>query len=210
MAVCGRRRRPCGLYFRTSTHIKWCQQASTKGPVISVAKQEWLDGEMRDGIRKVRNARASKNAGKAVYSFKVPYRDANGKQTSQTFAAFKDAVAFRNKVRAKRDEGVVIDPKAGAVSLTDYAATWLAGAKAKRPSTYAVYETNLRLHVLPVLGGRSLRAITRTDVQDLVNGLSGRGLAPRTVQSVYKTLVAVLRAAHLLDKRIAASPCVGI
>src|SRR5512139_1806422 len=142
---------------------------------------------MRDGIRKVRNARASKNAGKAVYSFKVPYRDANGKQTSQTFAAFKDAVAFRNKLRAKRDEGVVIDPKAGAVSLTDYAETWLAAAKVKRAGTYAVYARNVRLHILPALGGRQLRSITRTDVQNLVNALAARGLAPRSVHSVYKT-----------------------
>src|SRR4051794_7271313 len=39
-----------------------------------------MAGEMRDGIRKVLNKRASKSAGKTVYSYKVPYRTASGKQ----------------------------------------------------------------------------------------------------------------------------------
>jgi hypothetical protein len=58
----------CFLLRMVSTGVnKW--------RVIVVAKREWRDGEMRDGIRKVRNARGSKAAGKDVYSFKVPYRE---------------------------------------------------------------------------------------------------------------------------------------
>jgi hypothetical protein len=66
---------------------------------------EWQDGEMRDGIRKVLNKRESKRSGKVVYSWKVPYRDANGKQTSATFDDLGKAKVFRNKVRNMRDEG---------------------------------------------------------------------------------------------------------
>jgi integrase len=178
-----------------------------KGSVIGVAKQEWADGEMRDGIRKVRNARASKRAGKDVYSFKVPYRDANGKQTSETFTAFKAAERFRNKLRQQRDEGMTIDPKAGRISFKTYAEQWLEAARSKRAGTYEVYEQHVRLHIIPGLGGRQLRAVTRTDVQAFVNGLA---LGPVTTRSVYRTLVMIFRTAQVLDHLIPASPCVGI
>jgi integrase len=145
-----------------------------------------------------------------VYAYKVPYRDANGKQTSETFTTMAAARAFRNKIRRQRDEGLVLDAKAGMISVADYAAIWLARAEVKRDTTYSVYETHLRLHIVPVLGGRQLRAVSREDVQAFVNKVHRGGLAPRTVQSIYVTLAAVFRAAHLLDKRLTCSPCLEI
>jgi integrase len=173
-------------------------------------KSEWRDREMRDGIRKVRNARLSKEAGKDVYSFKVPYRDANNKQTSETFTTHAAALRFRNKIRRQRDEGLGIDPKAGMISVAEYAAIWLKRAEVKREGTYTLYSNHLRLHILPVLGGRQLRAVARDDVQGLVNALHARGLAPRTIQTIYVTLAALFRSAYLLDKRLTASPCVKV
>lgn len=172
-----------------------------------MARQEWRDGEMRDGIRKVRNARASKSAGKDVFSYKVPYRDANGKQTSETFTTFKAAERFRNKVRRQRDEGLTIDPKAGRVSVKAYSETWLKTAMSKRESTYRAYEKHMRLYIVPALGGRQLRSVTRSDVQAFVNSLE---LAPGTLRNVYMTLVAMFRTAQTLDHAIGSSPCVGI
>lgn len=165
--------------------------------------------EMRDGIRKVLNKRASKRAGKNVFSYKVPYRDANGKQTSATFDAERAALAFRDRVRSQRNAGLLVDPKRGQISLAVYAAEWLESAVHKRERTYAAYEAHLRLHILPVLGGRQLLAVQRTDVQRLVNALSGT-LAPRSVHLIYKTLASVMRCAALVDKRIPDSPCVSI
>jgi integrase len=172
-------------------------------------KREWNDGEMRDGIRKVRNARLSKEAGKDVFSFKVPYRDANNKQTSETFTTHAAAVRFRNKIRRARDEGLGIDPKAGRISVQAYAETWLKSVKAKRANTYRAYEYELRMHVLPMLGGRQLRSVTRADMQDLVNKLADE-LAPGTVRNVYRTVRAMFRTAHTLDHKIVATPCVSI
>src|SRR5262249_12610436 len=154
--------------------------------------------------------RASKRAGKDVFSYKVPYRDANGKQTSETFDDHGSAVRFRNKVRSKRDEGILIDAKAGRVSVREYAGTWLVGARGERAGTYQVYEKQVRLEIIPALGGRQLRAVTRTDVQTFVNEMTDAGLSARSVLGAYKTLVAIYRCAHLIDKKIPASPCVGI
>ncbi|GAA2442062.1 site-specific integrase [Actinomadura vinacea] len=175
-----------------------------------MGKQDWRDGEMRDGIRKVRNARASKQAGKDVYSFKVPYRDANGKQTSETFATHTAAVRFRNKVRRQRDEGMVIDAKAGRISVKEYSETWLRAAQAKRPGTYAEYEKRVRLYIVPALGGRQVRAVTRGDIQRMINDLEGRGFAPTTIRSAYRTTVGLFRSAQVLDRIIHSTPCVGI
>ncbi|MEW2356543.1 site-specific integrase [Spirillospora sp. NPDC029432] len=175
-----------------------------------MGKQEWRDGEMRDGIRKVRNARASKAAGKDVYSFKVPYRDANGKQTSETFSSFTAASRFRNKVRQQRDEGLSIDPKAGRISVKEYAEKWLAAAASKREGTYTEYEKRVRLYIVPALGGRQLRAVTRDEVQKMINDLKRRGLSPMTIRNVHRTTVALFRTAQVIDHKIASSPCVSI
>ncbi|WP_198679328.1 tyrosine-type recombinase/integrase [Thermomonospora amylolytica] len=175
-----------------------------------VAGQEWNDGEMRDGIRKILNKRESRRQGKNVYSWKVPYRDANGKQSSETFGTLKEAKAFRDKTRTRRNEGLIIDAKAGAVSVAGYAAEWLKTAAVKRPTTYKNYEGYVRLHIVPALGGHQLRAVTRADVQGFVNGLVCKGLAPGTIRNVYMALASMFRAAHELDRRIPASPCVRI
>jgi integrase len=169
-----------------------------------------MAGQMKDGIRTVLLKRETKQQGKKVYAYKVPYRDANGKQTSETFTTMAAARSFRNKIRRQRDEGLVIDAKAGMISFAEYAAIWLERARTKREATYSIYETHLRLHIVPVLGGRQLRAVTRTDVQAFVNKIHAAGLAPRTVQAIYVTVAAVFRAAHLLDKRLTSSPCVEI
>ncbi|SEG93314.1 Site-specific recombinase XerD [Thermomonospora echinospora] len=165
---------------------------------------------MRDGVRKVLNKRESKRLGKDVYSWKVPYRDANGKQSSETFGTLKEAKAFRDKTRSRRNEGVIIDVKAGAVSVAGYAAEWLKTAEVKRPSTYKNYDQYVRLHIVPALGGRRLRAVTRAEVQDFVNGLVGKGLSPRTVRNIYMALASMFRSAHAIDGRIPSSPCVRI
>ena len=45
------------------------------------------------------------------------------------------ARSFRNKIRRQRDEGLVLDAKAGMISVADYTAIWLARAEVKRETT---------------------------------------------------------------------------
>ena len=141
--------------------------------------------QMKDGIRKVLLKRETKRRGKNVYAFKVPYRDANGKQTSETFTTLKAAQGFRDKVRDMRHNGVVIDAKAGQTSLTAYAEAWLATVRAvKRPETYRQYESHMRVHVLPALGGKQLRNVTRVDLQTFTDGLSAKAAGDRSPAGV--------------------------
>jgi excisionase family DNA binding protein len=61
---------------------------------------------------------------------------------------------------------------------------------------------------LPVLGGRSLAAVTPSDIQRLANAWSSRP-APRTVSRQYDVVRAMLRSAVEAD-RLVRSPCRGI
>jgi integrase len=109
-----------------------------------------------------------------------------------------------------RHNGVVIDAKAGQISVRAYADAWLQTVRAvKREETYRQYESHIRVHVLPALGGKQLRNVTRADVQTFTDRLSAT-LAPRTVRAIHDIVQQLFRRATVLDKRIPASPCVGI
>ena len=55
------------------------------------------------------------------------------------------------------------------LTLTEYAETWIETQEGRlRPGTLERYRDCLRLHVLPVLGGRKLSSITVDDVAALL------------------------------------------
>ena len=75
-------------------------------------------------------------------------------------------------------------------------------------STQRSYEKNLRLHILPALGTRRLTDLTHREVQRFASSLSagGKGLAPKTVHTVFGTLHALLTAAQrdeILQRNVA-------
>jgi integrase len=95
-------------------------------------------------------------------------------------------------VQHTRDEGLpVIDER---VTLARFLQTWL--DQVVRPqrgyATWQGYEVNVRRHIVPVLGKRTLAKLSPADVQALINMKREEGLAPRTVQYVHATLRAAL------------------
>jgi integrase len=78
-----------------------------------------------------------------------------------------------------------------------------------RPGTFHNYEIYLRCHVLPTIGTRALSSLRRSDIQALVGQLSRKGLAPRTVDSIYKIVAMVMRSA-VYDRLTPVSPCYKI
>lgn len=170
---------------------------------------EWPAGEMREGILKVYRKRESKQRGRPVYSYKVPYRDATGKQTSQTWATLKEARAFRDQVRSGRRAGILPDYKAGAASVASWADEWLEAVRtARREATYRTYRSWVRRYIGPELGALPVRAVTSADVQRAVTAWSDR-IAPWTVRLVYRALRALMAAAVEADMR-PKTPCAGI
>lgn len=138
------------------------------------------------------------------------WRDHDGKQRSKSFDRKSDAQRHLATVEADLLRGTYIDPRAGQVTLADYAEQWMAQQE-WRPATRVLAESHLRNHIGPRLGSRQLVSITRTDVQGFVKSLSREpgALSPRTVEGVYRRLVSILEAA-VYDRRITHSPAIKI
>ena len=114
--------------------------------------------------------------------YEVRYRDPDGSERSRTFRTRREADRFLTTTAAELDRGTWIDPKSARLTFEAVAAEWLASNPAKRGSTYARDETIIRVHLVPVLGDRQLRTITRADVVGLVHAWT-KEHAPRTTRS---------------------------
>ena len=74
-------------------------------------------------------------------------------------------------------------------SLDSYARKWLKGLAGNlKASTIAFYTDNVERHVLPTLGTRRLRDISRADCRELIAAARGKGLKLNTVKGIARTL----------------------
>jgi integrase len=111
------------------------------------------------------------------------------------------AEQFEREQLHAQDRGAMIDPNAGRITVAAWAAEWLASGPHRRSSTKRIYETNLRLHVLPVLGEHELAGLTSTICSRWLQQVAteptadGVTLAAGTVHQVYRTFQTLLRAA---------------
>ena len=87
--------------------------------------------------------------------WRARYRDAAGKEHARHFARKVDAQDWLDEVTASVVTGQCCDPKAGRVTLREYAEGWRLNA-VHRPSTRDRVESLLRCHVYPVLGDRPI------------------------------------------------------
>src|SRR3546814_14421347 len=101
-------------------------------------------------------------------------------RSTRTDTLFPYTTLFRWVVetQAELNRGNVIDPRAGQITLAEYAAQWQA-AQMHRPSTTESTESRLRRHVLPTFGHRPIGSLRPSEVRAWVKGLSGN-LAPTT------------------------------
>jgi integrase len=141
-------------------------------------------------------------------TYRVSWREPNGRQRAKTFKLKKTAKAFRVRIEADLAQGTYVDPHAGLrVLFTDQAARWLAGRNVE-VATAARDESLLRVHVLPRWGDWPLSRVDFMAVQEWVAEL-GRRLAPATVRECYRLLALVMRSA-VQARLIAQSPCDGV
>jgi integrase len=139
--------------------------------------------------------------------WRARYRDPDGHEHARHFGRRVDAERWLTSVEHSKLVGSYVDPQAGQVTFGAFAEAWQS-RNVHRPSTAAQLETNLRLHILPVLGNRPMAAVRPSEVQAWVKGRAGV-LAPPTVELVYRYVVAIFRAA-VADRIIVTSPCTGI
>ena len=139
--------------------------------------------------------------------WRARYRDAGGREHAKHFTRKVDAQRWLDEVTASVVTGQYVDPNAGKVTVREYAAQWQA-AQVWRPKTAQRVATDLRLHILPLLGDRPIASVRPSDIQGLVKGLSVK-LAASTVRVTYSTVRGLFKSA-LEDRVIASPPCVRV
>jgi integrase len=98
--------------------------------------------------------------------WQVRWRDASGKQCKRNFARRdgtdpgKHASAFDAKVKSTLDDGSYVSPKDASVTFREFAEDWRS-ARTHDINTAARIERELRLHVYPFIGSRTLRELSR-------------------------------------------------
>jgi integrase len=125
-----------------------------------------------------------------------------------TFRTMRDAEAYLSTVRADMERGTWVNPLAGRVTLREYSTRWLEQRPDLRARTAELYEGELRLHILPVLGDLELAKITPTKVRNWHVGMLKAGKpGPTTVAKCYRLLHAILSTA-VTDELLMRNPCV--
>ncbi len=147
-----------------------------------------------------------KTAQGSVYDVRL--RAPDGRAYKRTFRTKREAETFQAQQRADRSRGGWVDPGAGSITFSDFAASWLHNRVNLRSRTRELYEGLLRVHLLPRLGPVQLSdlstSVVRTWHASLVN--AGRP-GPTTVAKCYRLLRTMLATA-VEDGILVKNPCV--
>jgi integrase len=138
--------------------------------------------------------------------WRARYVGPDGKQHAQHFDVKADALRWLAAQVTRMRDGTWIDPRLGKRTFEEFATSWLDGQIHHRPTTARITKQRLEKHLIPVFGSRPLAAITRADVQAFVTAKSKDGLAPSTVEALYRLLAQIMLAA-IEEKVLAHTPC---
>jgi integrase len=101
---------------------------------------------------------------------------------------------FATKAAARRELTTIqssVDARSYVVpdrlTVGEYLSDWAAGVQV-RSSTRSAYETHVRVHLAPRLGGLRLQELNLSSIQAAYRELSEAGLSPTTVRRVHATL----------------------
>lgn len=139
--------------------------------------------------------------------YRVRYIGPDGKEKSESFPdkRKREAQAFLNKVQADILRGQYVDPVAGRMTFAQYAGAWLKGLTSS-PNTRDRHERQLRLHVLPTLGGSRMAEIRPATIRAWQRHLHDAGLAVGYRRLLFHDLSVIFNAA-VDDRVIPVNPC---
>ena len=142
-------------------------------------------------------------------TFEIRYQ-LNGKQVSTTFRADTKTEAAREGRRLARsveDGRHSTEPR---LTLADYLARWLDGARAEvRAITWNSYRNIIEHHLVPRLGKVAMSKLETGHLRQLQAQLADDGKAPSTRRHIHRVLCTALNVA-VEDKLIARNPCDGL
>jgi len=140
--------------------------------------------------------------------WRARYRDELGKEHAKHFAKRVDAQKWLAEVTASVVRGDYVDPKAGRVTVADYAIKWQA-VQVSSDGTKRVVDNAVRVHLVPRLGKQTMASVRWSTIQGFIRQLEVDGLSPRTVRVVYAVVSAMFKAAEK-DRVISRSPCADV
>jgi integrase len=124
-----------------------------------------------------------------------------------------EAVSKRIRQRlASGDLGLLADDnEASTHTVADYATPWYTVTTPLRckPSTVQFYETNVKQHVLPIIGSKPIGTISKEDCRAIIAACAEKGLRRGTIRNVCRTLSALLTDA-VDDGLLAANPALRL
>ena len=141
--------------------------------------------------------------------WRARYRTPDGGKKSKAFATKIEAERWLDQQTASIARGDWVDPTAGKVLFSEFAAEVHASRVHLAATTKARDETYLRTMVLPHLGDLPLAGVRPTHLRRLVSELTADGKAPATVRKAYQLASLILTQA-VNDDRIARTPARGV
>ena len=151
-------------------------------------------------------------ARRAEGHWRARYRDNSGKEHSRHFSRKIDAQRWLDQVTAAVQTGTYADPKAGRISVGEWATAWLerqADLNDWKPSTIAGYESMLKVRILPVWASVPLNRVTYESAEQWVAGMVASGLSASSTRQAYHLLGAMLDGAAKA-KRLGRNPVRGV
>ncbi len=108
---------------------------------------------------------------------------------------------------ADQTKGVFVNPRTGRVTFAVYSQDWLAHRPGLRPKTAELYESQLRVHLVPTFGRMPLAEIGPPAIRRWYTTAQKRGKpGPVTIAKVYRLLRTILNTA-VEDDLIVKNPC---
>lgn len=141
--------------------------------------------------------------------WEASYRDPQRRERVRTFPTRREADRWRSTMKTDVARGDYVDPRLSRSRFHEWADEWMATTAHLKPKTRAGYESDLRVHVLPVLGDRAVGSIQQVDIRRFVADMVARGAAPGTVRNARKVVRLVLAAAEG-SGAIRGNPCNGV
>lgn len=142
-------------------------------------------------------------------TYEASYRDPAGRVRSKSFKSKTEARGFLAAAENAKQRGDWTDPRGGKIRFEDYASDYLESVAHLRPGTRQKMEGHLCNQIYPFFDETPLGAIRPAQVRSWIAALEKEGLAPGTINGIYRTFSKILKTA-VIDGLIPRSPCIGI
>jgi hypothetical protein len=118
--------------------------------------------------------------------WRARYRDAAGVEHSRHFTRKVEAQHWLDTVTTALTSGTYTDPRRSRITVSDWAARWLATKVDLKATTRRGYDSVLRVHILTRWGAVKLADITHEQIAGWIAELRGRGLSASTVRQIHR------------------------